>query len=134
MGAAKHFFDNKDLNKRLKAQIYVSCPLNALLWGYKTWNLTKCNLNKLVSFHHSAIRQILGIRWDQVKEKHIKNRGVRGLLCNILYIEAYIVKRTATYIRKISSPAPRMDSSSKTPSQLDAGSGLAALSVIDHAA
>ena len=102
MGAAKHFFNNKDVDKRIKAQIYVAGPLNALLWGCETWNLTKYNLNKLISFHHSAIRRILGIRWDQVKEKHIKNKEVRGLLCNIPNIDAYIVKRTATYIGKIS--------------------------------
>jgi len=35
MGAAKHFFDNKDVDKRIKAQIYVAGPLNALLWGSK---------------------------------------------------------------------------------------------------
>ena len=36
MGAAKHLFDNKDVDKRIKAQIYVACPLNALLWGCET--------------------------------------------------------------------------------------------------
>ena len=102
MGAAKHFFNNKDVDKRIKAQIYVAGPLNALLWGCETWNLTKYNLNKLMSFHHSAIRWILDIRWDQVREKHIKNKEVRGLLWNILNIDAYIVKQTATYIGKIS--------------------------------
>jgi hypothetical protein len=33
MGIARTFFDNKDINKRIKAQIYVAGPLNALLWG-----------------------------------------------------------------------------------------------------
>jgi len=27
MGAAKHFFDNKDVDKRIKLQIYVAAPL-----------------------------------------------------------------------------------------------------------
>jgi len=36
-----------------------------------------------MSFHHNAIRRILGIKWNQVREKHIKNKEVRGLLCNI---------------------------------------------------
>jgi hypothetical protein len=43
--------------------------------------LTKPNLNKLTSFHHSVIRWILGIKWNQVRERHIK--------------------RTATYIQKV---------------------------------
>ena len=102
MGASKYFFDNKDIDKRVKSEIYVAGPLNALLWGCESWNLTKKNLNKLTAFHHSAIRRILGIRWDQVREKHIKNKEVRGLLCNIPNIDAYIAKRTATYLGKIS--------------------------------
>jgi hypothetical protein len=101
MGATKHFFSNKDIDKRIKSEIYVAGPLNALLWGCESWNLTKRNLNKLTTFHHSAIRRILGIRWDQVREKHIKNKEVRGLLCKIPNIDAYIAKRTATYVGKI---------------------------------
>ena len=62
MGAAKHFFNDKDVNKRIKAEIYVTAPLKALLWGCKTWNLTRYNLNKLMTFHNPAIRLILDIR------------------------------------------------------------------------
>jgi hypothetical protein len=65
MGAAKTFFDNKDVDKRIKAQIYVAGPLNALLWGCKSWNLTKRNTDKLMSFHHNAIRRILGLKIRQ---------------------------------------------------------------------
>jgi hypothetical protein len=102
MGAAKYFFDNKDVDKRIKSQVYVSGPLNALLWGCESWNLTKENLRKLTVFHHGAIRRILGIKWSQVREKHIKNKEVRGFLCNIPDIDAFIHRRTATYVGKIS--------------------------------
>ena len=101
MGVAKSFFDNKDVDKRIKCQIYVAGPLNALLWGCETWNLTKRNLNRLSSFHHGAIRRILVISWREVREKHIKNKEVRGILCNIPNIDAFITKRTAGYIGKI---------------------------------
>jgi hypothetical protein len=69
MGVAKSFFDNKDVDKRIKCQIYMAGPLNALLWGCETWNLTKRNLNRLSSFHHGAIRRILAISWREVREK-----------------------------------------------------------------
>ena len=46
MGAAKYFFDNKDIDKRNKSQIYVAGLLNALLWGCESWNITKKNLRK----------------------------------------------------------------------------------------
>ena len=102
MGAAKTFFDNKDVDKRIKCQVYVAGPLNALLWGCESWNLTRRNLDKLTSFHHNDIRRILGINWNQIREKRIKNKEVRGLICNILNIDAYITRRTATYLGKIS--------------------------------
>jgi len=89
MGASKHFFHNKDVDKKIKAQIYVTGPLNALLW-------------ELTVFHHSAIRRILGIKWSQVREKHIKHKEVRGILCNLPDIEAFIFKRTAVYLGKVS--------------------------------
>ena len=102
MGIARTLFDSKDVDKRVKAQIYVAGPLNALLWGCETWNLTKRNLSRLRSFHHSAIRRILVIKWNQVREKHIKNEEVRAMLYNIPNIDAYITKRTAVYLGKVS--------------------------------
>ena len=58
MGDLKYFFDNRDIDKRFKVEIYVASPLKALLWG---WNSTKDNLKKIMVFHHGAIRRILGI-------------------------------------------------------------------------
>jgi len=89
------------VDKRIKSHIYVVGPLNALLWGCETWNLTKQNLSKRTSFHHSAIHRILAISWKQAREKHIKNKEVRGMLCNIPNIDAFVTRRTAVYIRKI---------------------------------
>jgi hypothetical protein len=53
----------------------VICSLNALLWGCKSWNLTKSNLCKLAVFHHGAIPWILRIKWSQVREQHIKSKS-----------------------------------------------------------
>ena len=48
-------FYYKDVDKRIEAQIYISGPLNVLLWGCEAWNLTRANQNKLMTFPHSAI-------------------------------------------------------------------------------
>ncbi len=101
MGYAKHFFSNKDVDRRIKYQVYTSGPLNALLWGCETWNLTEKNLRKLRSFHHGTIRRILQISWTQVREKHIKNKEVRGMFLGIPDIDAFINRRTAKYIGKV---------------------------------
>ncbi len=62
IGITKHVFDCKDINIHVKHQVYIG-PLNTLLWGCECWNPMKRNLNKLRSFHHSAIRKILS--WNQ---------------------------------------------------------------------
>jgi hypothetical protein len=92
LGASRHFFDNKDVDHRVKALIYVAGLLNAILWGCESWNLTKKNLNKLCSFHQGAIHQILSIKWQDVRDKHIKNSEVCTLLFNISNVDAFIFR------------------------------------------
>jgi hypothetical protein len=58
------FFDSKGVSHSIKTQIYIAGPLNALLWSCESWNLIKKNLNKLHSFHHGDIHQILSIEWQ----------------------------------------------------------------------
>jgi hypothetical protein len=76
-------------------------PLNALLWGCQSWNLSKRNIDQLNVFHHSAIRWILGIKMTQVKEERIKNATIRKQFNNIQEVSFYIKRCTWTYIGKI---------------------------------
>jgi hypothetical protein len=101
MGIAKHFFSNKDVDIRMKHNIYNAFAINAALWGCESWNLSVKNKKMLEGFHHGAIRRILNIRWGQVKKERIRNKQVRFRFCNIQKIESYINKRTATYVGKI---------------------------------
>jgi hypothetical protein len=39
MGASRHFFDNKDVDRRVKKEIYIAGWQNDLLWGCESWNL-----------------------------------------------------------------------------------------------
>ena len=75
-------------------------PINVLLWGYKSWNLNKCNWIKLKVFHHSAIRCILGIGMDRVIEQHITNELVRFDFKCIPSINVFITCRLWCYIGK----------------------------------
>jgi len=44
MGALKHFFDNRDVDRRIKVEIYAAGPLNALLWGCQTSRKSWCSI------------------------------------------------------------------------------------------
>jgi hypothetical protein len=101
MGAMRHIFDNNNVSRRVKAQISIAGPLNTPLWGCKCWNVTKRNLHKLQIFHHGAIRRILSIKWQDMRDKHIENVKLRALLCNIPNVDTFINRRTASNIGKI---------------------------------
>jgi hypothetical protein len=66
MGVSQHFFNNKDIDIRMKLNIFTLFVINAILWGCEIWNLSGKNKKQLESFHHSTIRRILNIKWQQV--------------------------------------------------------------------
>jgi hypothetical protein len=101
MGITRHFFDCRDVDLRVKFQIYTCGPLNTALWGCITWNLSAKNRKKREVFHHGAIRCILKIRWEQVRSQRITNEQVRARFCNIPNIDAFITRRTARYLSKM---------------------------------
>ena len=76
MGMLHHLFKSKDVNRRVKYLIYLAAPLNMVLWGAESWNLNKTNWNKLATFHHSAIRYILNIKWEQVREQRYQTKRI----------------------------------------------------------
>jgi len=57
MGLLRHFFACDDIARKVKYQVYAAGPLNTLLWGCRSWNMTKNNLRYLSSFHHRAIKK-----------------------------------------------------------------------------
>ena len=43
LGILKHFFNCKDVDRCVKYWVYLAAPLNTLLWGAESWNLTEHN-------------------------------------------------------------------------------------------
>ena len=91
LGMLKHFFSCKDVELCMKYWIYIAGPLNTLLWGSKSWNLS-ANHNKLHSFHHCAMRRILGIWMDKVLECQMTNEQVRMWFENTPSINKFITR------------------------------------------
>jgi len=52
MGILHHFFKSRDINRRVKYWIYLAGPVNTLLWGSETWNLSQMIYNKPRIFIH----------------------------------------------------------------------------------
>ena len=42
-----------------------------LLYGAETWTITQRDLRQLITFHMKCLRDILGVRWDQIRNEHI---------------------------------------------------------------
>ena len=63
--------------------IFISVQFNLLLWGCESWATNLDVLKKLEVFHLRCIRRILGISWDNVRDKKISNVQVREKINNI---------------------------------------------------
>jgi hypothetical protein len=74
MGISQNFFNNKDVDIRMKLNIYTSFVINAILLGCEIWNLSSKNKKQIEAFHHSTIRRILNIKWQQVCDDHMRNK------------------------------------------------------------
>jgi len=46
-----------------KVRIYRACVMAILLYGSKSWTLTKESSGKLQSFYTRCQQQIMGVRW-----------------------------------------------------------------------
>ena len=101
MGILRHFLSCKDIKCRVKYWVYIMGPLNILLWGSESWNLSDQNQVKLCTFHHSTFCRILGIWTDKVIECQIMNKQVRNWFGNIPPINEFITRRTWRYIGKV---------------------------------
>ena len=93
LGMLTHFFGWKDIELHMKYWIYITGPLNTLLWGYKSSKMSDSSCTKLCLFHHSAIRWILGIWVDEVLECQISNEQVRMWFENIPTIDEFITRQ-----------------------------------------
>ena len=101
MGILRHFFSCKDVELRVKYWVYATGPLNILLWGSTSWNLSDQNHIKLCAYHHSAIHWILGIWMEEVIECQIMNEQVRNWFGNIPLIYKFITTKPWRYIGKV---------------------------------
>ena len=63
--------------------------------------MSQKNKENLRSFHHSAIRRILGIIWTRVREERITNKEVTYCFLQIPDIDAFIVWHRVRYVRKV---------------------------------
>jgi len=68
MGLLRHFFACREVDHHVKYWVYATGPLSTLLWGCESWNMTAKNVRRPNGFHHKAIKRILELRWEHVKE------------------------------------------------------------------
>ena len=101
MGLLYHVFQSKEIDLKTKHLIYITGPLNTLLWGCESWSLKESLLLKLQAFHHSSIRRILNIHWKRMKDQKITNEQIRSKFNNIPSIETFMIRRTLRYLGKI---------------------------------
>ena len=61
----------------------MAIPINLVLWNSEIWSGNKADLKAIDTFHHKAIRRILHINMNQVKNERITNEEIRCRFNNI---------------------------------------------------
>ena len=101
MGGILPYFTCVHFDIFSKYLIFMTIPMNPLLWGCKYWALRELHLNQLSTFMHTAIRSITGITIIEVIEDRIRNIRVRKICFNIPGVHSQIVNRLCIFIRKV---------------------------------
>jgi hypothetical protein len=101
MGHMKELFRCKDISRRTKKFLYQAIPLLTVLWGCETWALKEEEKRMLEVFHHGAIRRIIGISRQRVRDKKITNSAGRKKFLNIPTMMNIVKRRVLKYIRKL---------------------------------
>jgi hypothetical protein len=101
MNELRHLWRNKNVKKDIKVWMYLSLPVNTLLWGCESWTMTAQSIRILESFHTKSIRKILGISMLNVEALKITNIMVRREFNNITTMENMIKKRQLIWIGKL---------------------------------
>ena len=101
MAALHHFWRNPYADLRAKKLIFLAIPANLLLWGCETWALRQTHIDQLNVFWHRSIRNILGIRMQDVIDDHISNEQIRKIFHDIPDAFATLTARSMNYLGKI---------------------------------
>ena len=70
-------FMDRNLTLETKRQIYSACVLSVLMYGSECWTPLRRHVRKLNTFHHRAIRIILGITNREQWSKHTTMTEIR---------------------------------------------------------
>ena len=101
MGSLKFFWNAPEVDTHAKYLIYMAITFNLLSWDSESWVKNLDVLKKLEAFHLRCLKKILGISWDNVRDKKISNVQGRKRFNNIKNFELQIAKRRLTFLGKI---------------------------------
>ena len=100
MSALRHFWRNPYVDLKAKKLVFLAIPANLLLWGCETWALRQSHIRKLNVFWHRAIRNILGIRMQEVIDDKISNEQIRKIFFDIPDAETVLNAKAMNYLGK----------------------------------
>ena len=90
----KDLWKQREVNKRVKLQVYLSVVRSTLLYGCETWPLKADDIRRLEAFEYRCFRSILKLRWDQ----RITNRAVLEKIGNPTELRDSIAKRRLRWL------------------------------------
>ena len=101
MDMLKHFWRNEHVDLYPKYCFFLARPINVLLWGCESWAINETSFDGMDIFLHYSTRQILGVKWSQMMDKHISNKQIRNKFYNIKDIRKMIPSRQLQFVGKV---------------------------------
>jgi hypothetical protein len=101
IGQLKELFRCNAISIRTNKFPYGAIPLSTLLWGCETCALKEEENIILDLLHHGAIRRVLGVSRQKVRDERITNSAVRNKFLNMPTMMNLVKRRLLKYIGKV---------------------------------
>ena len=108
-GALKHVFNNRNISKTIRVQLYLAIPINILLWGCAGWAISAQGMKKLQTFHNNCARKLCGLTQYHHMTYHISMENIFNTRLNLLPIDKLVTIRQLRFLMKIANlPTTRL--------------------------
>ena len=100
-GALQSVFNNRNISKTIRVQLYLAIPVNILLWGCASWAISSQGLKKLQAFHHKCARKLCGLTQFHHMTYHISMDNILNTRFKMPPIDKLVTIRQLRFLQKV---------------------------------
>ena len=101
-GSLRKVLCDRNIDKKIRAQIYLAIPISILLWSCEAWAIGQGHIKSLATFHHKCAKQMCGINQYHHRTYHITNTSILKNRLGIQRMDQILTKRQLCFLRRVS--------------------------------